>query len=205
MSRYAHIAYTPAVQAVQQEMGSGPAGAHRLRGPVDQARLSDVEATFLQRLDGFILGSVSETGWPYLQYRGGPPGFLHVLDDATIGWADVRGNRQYITLGNLRTGPRVSLFCLDQALPARLKIYGRATAERVADVPELADRLGALRSGGRVEHIVTVRVEAFDWNCQKHITRRYSVGEIPGLAERIEQLETENVALRAELSRLRSQ
>jgi predicted pyridoxine 5'-phosphate oxidase superfamily flavin-nucleotide-binding protein len=202
MSRYAHIAYTPAVRAVQQEMGSGPAGERRLQGSVQGTRLSELEVSFLHSLDGFLLGSVGETGWPYLQYRGGPPGFLRVLGDTTIGWADVRGNRQSITQGNLRTDPRVSLFCLDQAVPARLKIYGRATSRRVADVPELAERLDARRTDGKVEHIVTVEVEAFDWNCQKHITRRYSLREIPELARQIERLETENTVLRAELGKL---
>jgi len=205
MSAYARIAYTPGVRAVQQEMGSGLAGERRLRGPVEGTRLSEVESAFLRGLDGFVLGSVSETGWPYLQYRGGPPGFLHVLDDTTIGWAEVRGNRQYVTQGNLRGAAEVSLFCLDQAAPARLKIYGRATSERVADVPELAGRLDAPRSEGKVEHVVTVHVAGFDWNCQKHITRRYAVHELPELARHIERLETENTALRAELGHLRGE
>jgi len=205
VSGFAHLAYTDAVRAVQEEMGSGPAGERRLRGPIEGTRLSAAEAAFLSTLDGFMLGSVGETGWPYLQYRGGPPGFLRVLDENTIGWADVRGNRQYITMGNLRGEARVALFCLDPSVPARLQIYGRATSRRVADGPEPAAGLDGPRTDGRVEHVVTVRVEAFDWNCQKHITRRYSMRELAPLGERIERLESENAQLRAELRRLRGE
>ncbi|WP_246095412.1 pyridoxamine 5'-phosphate oxidase family protein [Streptomyces roseicoloratus] len=127
MSRYDHIAYTPSVRRAQEEMGSATAGDRRLRGPTGEAEpLTEAAAGFIRGLDGFLFASVSETGWPYIQFRGGPPGFVHVVDEHTLGYLDVRGNRQYITTGNVRGDGRVALFFLDQPRQARLKLYGRA-------------------------------------------------------------------------------
>ncbi|MFF4751996.1 pyridoxamine 5'-phosphate oxidase family protein [Streptomyces sp. NPDC002514] len=208
MSRYARLAYTQNVRQVQYEMGSGDAAARRLAAPADEAeRLTPVEAAFIQGLDGFLMATVGETGWPYIQFRGGPPGFLHVLDERTLAFADVRGNRQYITTGNLRGDDRVALFLLDHARQARLKLYGHATATPAPDDPPLAERLAQPRTDGRVERLITVRVEAFDWNCAKHITPRFSEGELAGalapIRDRLTLLEQENARLRAELEALR--
>lgn len=208
MSRYARLAYTPNVRLVQDEMGSGAAGARRLAVPADSAeQLTAAEAEFIAGLDGFMLATVGETGWPYMQFRGGPPGFLHVLDAHTLAFADVRGNRQYITTGNLRGDDRVSLFLLDHARQARLKLYGRAGEVGVLDDPGLAERLETPRTDGRVERLITVRVEAFDWNCPKHITPRFSERELAeALAPvrgRLAELERENDRLREELAALR--
>ncbi|MFE9613348.1 pyridoxamine 5'-phosphate oxidase family protein [Streptomyces sp. NPDC006012] len=208
MSRYAHLAYTQNVRQVQYEMGSGDAAARRLATPADAVeRLTPVEAAFIHSLDGFLMATVGETGWPYIQFRGGPPGFLHVLDDRTLAFADVRGNRQYITTGNLRGDDRVALFLLDHARQARLKLYGHATATPAQDDPPLVERLAGPRTDGRVERLITVRVEAFDWNCNRHITPRFSESELAGalapIRERLTLLEQENEALRAELEALR--
>jgi predicted pyridoxine 5'-phosphate oxidase superfamily flavin-nucleotide-binding protein len=206
MSRYAHLVYTPTVREVQHEMGSGEAAGRRLVDSADRvAPLGAVEVDFLNGLDGFFLASVGETGWPYVQHRGGPPGFLHVLDEHTLAFADVRGNRQYVTMGNLRSDDRVALFCLDYARQRRLKLYGHATAARVADTaPDLVERLAATRADGRVEHVTRIQVEAFEWNCPKHITPRFSELELDAalqpVRDRIARLERENDALRARLS-----
>ncbi|MGP3983160.1 pyridoxamine 5'-phosphate oxidase family protein [Streptomyces sp. KR80] len=208
MSRYAHLAYTPNVREVQHEMGSGAVAGRRLAHPADHAEpLTAVEAAFIRGLDGFLIATVGETGWPYIQFRGGPPGFVHVLDEWTLAYADVRGNRQYITMGNLRGDDRVALFFLDQARQSRLKLYGHAESIPAAEAPELAERLSPSRTGGRVERLVTIRVEAFDWNCHRHITPRFSEPELAEalapLRDRLARLEKENAALRAQLDGLR--
>ncbi|MFF2042954.1 pyridoxamine 5'-phosphate oxidase family protein [Kitasatospora sp. NPDC058170] len=205
MSRFDRLAYTPAVRRVQQEMGSATAADRRLRDPGEQADpLTGAEAEFIRGLDGFLLASVGETGWPYIQFRGGPPGFVHVLDERTLGYLDVRGNRQYITTGNLRGDDRVALFFLDHARRTRLKLLGRATAVPVGENRPLAGLLGSPRTDGTVEQLVTIRVEAFAWNCPNHITPRFSRRELSDalapVHDRLALLEQENAALRAELA-----
>ncbi|MFF3750920.1 pyridoxamine 5'-phosphate oxidase family protein [Streptomyces sp. NPDC002018] len=211
MSRYPHLAYTPHVVTVQEEMGSGAAGRRRLLGSAGHAEVPDpltaAEAAFVQGLDGFLMATVGDTGWPYIQFRGGPPGFVQVLDEHTLGYADVRGNRQYITMGNLRGDDRVALFFIDYARQTRLKMFGRAAVTPAADAPGLLERLSPSRTDGQVEQLVTLTVEAFDWNCPKHITPRFSERELAeALAptrHRIAQLEGEVASLRAELDALR--
>ncbi|MFG2821807.1 pyridoxamine 5'-phosphate oxidase family protein [Kitasatospora sp. NPDC048365] len=206
MSRFDRLALTPTVRRVQQEMGSAAAADRRLRDPAEHPEpLTAAEADFIGGLDAFLFASVGETGWPYVQFRGGPPGFVHVLDERTLGYLDVRGNRQYITTGNLRSDDRVALFFLDHARRTRLKLLGHATAVPAGADPALTERLGTPRTDGTVEQLVTVRVEAFAWNCPNHITPRFSH---PELAEamapvhrRLARLEQENAALRAGLAR----
>ncbi|MFG2694685.1 pyridoxamine 5'-phosphate oxidase family protein [Kitasatospora sp. NPDC051984] len=209
MSRYDLLASTPAVRRVQQELGSAAAAGRRLREPAGEPEpLTGAAAAFITGLDGFLVGTVNENGWPYLQYRGGPPGFVHVLDAHTLGYLDVRGNRQYLTTGNLRADDRVSLFFLDHARQARLKLFGRATAVPADRYPELVARLESPRTDGRIEQVVTVRVEAFAWNCPNHITPRFSEAELDHalapVRERLARLEAENAALRAELAAART-
>ncbi|GLW68782.1 pyridoxamine 5'-phosphate oxidase [Kitasatospora phosalacinea] len=227
MSRYDRLAHTPAVRRLQQEMGSA-AAARRLRArspsvPSSSAPSSsapspspdqlddrpepfgDAEAAFVRGLDGFLLATVNENGWPYIQFRGGPPGFVHVLNPHTLGYLDVRDNRQYLTTGNLRGGDgRVALFFLDHARQARLKVFGRATAVPVDRDPALAERLASPRTDGRVEQLVTVRVEAYAWNCPQHITPRFTERELADaldpVRDRLARLERENAHLRAELA-----
>ncbi|MBO1417495.1 pyridoxamine 5'-phosphate oxidase family protein [Streptomyces sp. FH025] len=209
MSRYDQLAYTPAVRRVQQEMGSAAAADRRLRAPGEEADpLTDSEIDFIRGLDGFLFASVNETGWPYMQFKGGPPGFVHVLDPNTLGYLDVRGNRQYITTGNLRGGDdRVALFFIDHARQARLKLFGHATAVPAGADEALAERLGSTRTDGKVEHLVTIRVEGFAWNCPNHITPRFSQRELSDalapVRDRLALLEQENAALRAELAAAR--
>ncbi|WP_411071036.1 pyridoxamine 5'-phosphate oxidase family protein [Streptomyces sp. cmx-4-25] len=208
MSRYDRIAYTPSVLRAQEEMGSATAAGRRLRAPDGGPEpLTGAEAGFIGGLDGFLFASVGETGWPYIQFRGGPPGFVHVLDAHTLGYLDVRGNRQYITTGNVRGDDRVALFFIDHARRTRLKLFGRATAVPPGADPALAERLDSTRTDGTVEQLVTIRVEAFAWNCPNHITPRFSQEELSDalapVRGRLAALEDENAALRAELAALR--
>ncbi|WP_433802087.1 pyridoxamine 5'-phosphate oxidase family protein [Actinomycetospora sp. CA-084318] len=202
MSRYAHLTCTAPVREVQDEHGSLAANDRRLAGgDTGPDALGPVETEFVTGLDGFYLGTVNADGWPYIQYKGGPPGFVHVLDEHTLALADVRGNRQYLSAGNLRTDDRVALFFMRYATRTRLKVLGRARSVRIDEAPELAARLADLRTDGAVERLLVVDVEGLAWNCPQHITPRFTVEEIEqgvaGLQARIEELERENRRLRA--------
>ena len=203
--RYASIAFTDDVRAVQHDYGShdfygrkAAAGASS-SGP-DQ--LTDDEKDYLRERDGFYLASIGETGWPYVQFRGGPPGFVHILDDHTIGWADFRGNLQYISTGNVSGDDRIAIIALDYAHRRRLKIFGHARIVTADDNPELLQSLSDDTYDAVAERAVIVSVEAYDWNCPQHITPRFTTAELePALAPIREEL----AALRAENARLRGQ
>jgi uncharacterized protein len=201
--RFAELAFSPAVRSAQEHYGSAAVGARLLAAADRQDRLGPDEAAFLQAGDGFHIATVTAAGWPYVQFRGGPPGFVQVLDDTTIGWADLRGNRQYITAGNLDPAgeARVAMIFMDLANPSRIKLLGRARIVDVADDPALAARLTVDGQPGKVERSVLVDVEAFAWNCPQHITPRYTAEEI---ARSIRPLHEELAALRAENTRLRA-
>lgn len=174
---YLDIARTPRVRAVEQRQGSLGAYDRTEAGDPHHDRLGPVEAAFVSARDGFYLGTVSETGWPYVQYRGGPPGFLRVLDETRLGFADFRGNRQYVSVGNLAGEARVSLFLMDYAQRRRLKIFGHAQVIETAQDADLAARLAVPGYRGLVERAVVVRVAGFDWNCPQHITPRFTAAE----------------------------
>jgi predicted pyridoxine 5'-phosphate oxidase superfamily flavin-nucleotide-binding protein len=173
-------------------------GAHLLeRTSTD--RFTDDEVDFIAARDSFYMATVSETGWPYVQHRGGPPGFLKVLDPTTLGFADFRGNRQYITLGNLAVNDRAALILVDYPNRQRLKILAHVEARDLANDPELAARLALPGYKGKVERGFVLRLERFDWNCPQHITPRFTAAELAPLRARVEQLEAENAALRGML------
>lgn len=207
-SGYLDIATTPSVAAAQEHYGSaGQWGPMGIEDPANHAEecqpLGPSERAFIAARDGFYLASVSETGWPYVQYRGGPAGFLMPADASTLGFADFRGNRQYITTGNVRANDRVSLFLMDYAHRQRLKIFGRM---RIIDAPEdtaLAAKLTMPGYRGRVERLVLIEVKAFDWNCPQHITPRFTQAELEDalapVREEIAALRRENERLRHEL------
>jgi predicted pyridoxine 5'-phosphate oxidase superfamily flavin-nucleotide-binding protein len=207
-THYGAIAFTDTVQQVQERHGSrGFYGAKAARGIADRSgpdALGPHERDYLAERDAFFLASVGETGWPYVQHRGGPPGFLRVLDDHTIGWADFKGNLQYVSVGNLAHDDRVSLIVMDHARQQRLKIFGRARVVHAADEPELVERLAHTGSDAVVERGIVVTVEAFDWNCRQHITPRYSAVELEpvhaAMRERLAAAEAEVASLRAELA-----
>lgn len=176
--RFAEIAFTPTVRKVQERMGSRMSYARMDGGPEPtNHRLGEAEAGFIAARNSFYMATVGETGWPYIQHRGGPTGFVRVLDEATIGFADFRGNRQYVSIGNLMTDDRVSLFFMDYRRRARLKLFGRATIVGLDDQAILS-RLEVPDYRARVEHGLTIKVEAFDWNCPQHITERFTLDEV---------------------------
>lgn len=203
MSRYAQVTFTDSVRQTQHEGGSGAAAARLLAEGSVPDSLGDTESRFIESRDGFYLASVSETGWPYVQFRGGPPGFVHVVDERTLAYADVRGNRQYITAGNVRVNDRVSLFFMDYPMGARLKVLGHAKTTSLDENADLTALVAEPRSDGLVERLMVVQVEAFAWNCSKHITPRYSEAELAyalqPLRTRLRELELENQSLRAQL------
>ncbi|WP_439681234.1 pyridoxamine 5'-phosphate oxidase family protein [Embleya sp. MST-111070] len=179
MTRYAQVAYTESVRQAQRGHASPVADRHPTGHPDHRPDpLTVFEAAFIGESDGFYLGSVGDTGWPYIQYRGGPAGFVHVLDTHTLAYADVRGNRQYITTGNIGADDRVALFFMDYASRARLKLFGHATAHDPTQNPDLAVRLGVIRTPGSVERLIVIDVEGFNWNCSQHITPRWTEAQL---------------------------
>ena len=200
--RFAELAFTPLVKQQQKQHGS----RHQYER-VEQAsdlgdRLGPDEQQFIRERDGFYMASASETGWPYVQYRGGEKGFLRVLDAGTLGFADLRGNKQYISVGNLQHDDRITLFLMDYRAQNRLKILGRAKVyEGDAEAEKLIEKLRVPSEKTPAERAVVIHVEAFDWNCQQHITPRYTQEEIAEmlvpLRRRLDALEAENKRLRA--------
>jgi predicted pyridoxine 5'-phosphate oxidase superfamily flavin-nucleotide-binding protein len=206
MGRFHDIAFTPSVKAVQARMGSrrdsglppGSSGPEPL-GPDERAFLAD--------RDSFYLASVGEGGWPYVQHRGGPRGFVRVLDERTVGFADYRGNRQYISVGNVEHDDRVALIFVDYPNRMRLKLLAHARAVSRASDPEAMSRLAVPGAPARVERGILLAVEGFDWNCPQHIVPRFTEEEVARatapLRDRLEALERENRELRELVDRAR--
>lgn len=178
---FAKISFTPDVKAVQQEMGSRSAYLAAELGDTDEVRLGAREQAFIADRDSFYMATVNQSGWPYIQHRGGAAGFVKVLGPRTLGFADFSGNRQYLSVGNLRGEERVSLFLMDYAKRQRLKIWGRALVVTASTAPELLAALEMPDYRATVERGIVIEVEAFDWNCPKYITPRYSQREIDAL------------------------
>lgn len=156
-------------------------------------RLTGRETEFISERDSFYIASVLANGWPYVQHRGGPKGFLTVIDDRTLGFADFGGNRQYVTVGNTGRDDRVALFLMDYPGRRRLKLMARAELVDGAERPELLEALGDLDYQASIERLFLLHVEAFDWNCPQHITRRFAEDDVARailpLTTRIEELE----------------
>jgi uncharacterized protein len=198
MTDNSDIVFTPAARAAQAERGSARAYDKRIAVGFPD-RVSPELAAFIGELDTAFLATVSAAGAPYIQHRGGPKGFIKVLDDRTLGFADYAGNRQYITISNLAENDRAYLFLIDFAARRRIKVWGRARA--VEDDPALLARLADPGYRARPERAILFTVEAWDVNCSQHITARFSEDEIVGatvvMRERIAALEAENAQLRA--------
>jgi predicted pyridoxine 5'-phosphate oxidase superfamily flavin-nucleotide-binding protein len=175
---YNAIAFTPAVQALQERAGSRVAYARAGPRPGGNDRLRASEMAYIAERDGFYLASVSETGWPYVQFRGGPPGFARTPDPDTIAWADFRGNQQFVSAGNVGHDDRVSLFFMDYPGARRLKVYGHLAFTDAAADPALAAALAVPGYRARVDRIARVRVIAWDRNCPQHIPQRHTEGEL---------------------------
>ena len=180
MNRYRELAFTPAVQDAQLHRGTRPAIPLSAIMP----SLSSRETAFIAERDTFFLASVSETGWPYVQHRGGPVGFVKHLQGATIGWAEFAGNRQYITTGNVAGDDRIALIFVDFVRARRLKLLGRMRFFELRERPDLALLL-ACDDDGPIERLATVEVVGSDWNCPQHIVRRFTSAECALAAERV--------------------
>jgi len=200
---YAQIAFTDAVKDFQERYGSRAS-----YGRQEQFKYTDgltgSEEDFIAQQDNFYMATISESGYPYMQFRGGPKGFLKVLDHETLGFIDFGGNKQYISAGNLATHNKVALFLLDQAAQARLKIFAEASILNIADNAELYDKLNLPDYKFKPERIILLKVKAYDWNCPQHITPRYTLEEIRDefavQHEYINKLRAENAALKAQLA-----
>jgi uncharacterized protein len=197
------IASTPAVRAAQEANGAGEYWAN-FHGDRAFDRFTPAEAAFIGERDSLYMATVSESGWPYVQHRGGPPGFIRVLDEKTLAIPDFRGNRQYISTGNLAADDRAALILMDYPNRRRLKLYAHIEARDLEKDPELATELALSGYRAKVERGLVMHLAAFDWNCPQHIVPRFSEAELaPALAPlraRLQALESENQALRAELA-----
>lgn len=190
--KFLELAVTDSVRAAQQHYYGN---AQRMGFAVENDRLSEDEISFIQSRDSFYLSTVSETGWPYIQHRGGKPGFLHVLSPTQLAFADYRGNRQLLSTGNLTINDRVCLFLMDYPHQARLKILGHARVEDAREHPDLVTQLAEPEMRRAVERLFFVDVVSFNWNCQQHITPRFTVAElkeaVAPLLQRIAELENQ--------------
>ncbi len=199
--KFLDIASTPSVLAAQAANHSRELWADKASTPRDFDRFTDDEAAFIAARDSFYLASVSQSGWPYVQHRGGPPGFLKLLDARTLGFADFRGNRQYISLGNVMADDRVALILVDYPHRARLKILAHMQPRDLRDDPALAAALAVPGYKAKIERGFVLTLETFDWNCPQHLTPRYTAAEVDAavarLRARLAALEAENAALRA--------
>jgi predicted pyridoxine 5'-phosphate oxidase superfamily flavin-nucleotide-binding protein len=192
--KFAEIAFTPTVKTEQKRSGSRRSYARMEEGAAHHDRLGAREATFIAERDSFYMATVSETGWPYIQHRGGPPGFVRILDDKTIGFADFTGNRQYVSVGNLQTDDRASLFFMDYPNQTRLKLLGHVRLIEPSD-SKFLERLQVPDYGARIERGMVITIEGYDWNCPQHITPRFTQAQVLSmvapLRDRIAELEAE--------------
>lgn len=175
---FSDITFTPTIRGIQTRMGS-----RTMYTGLDSAQdrknvLGSSEIEFIQDADHFYQATVSETGWPYVQHRGGPAGFLKVLDDRTLGFADFKGNVQYLSVGNLEKDDRIAMIFVDYANQRRLKLLGRARTVELGAGPALIERVRAAGYPGLVERAFIITVKAYDWNCPQYITPRFTEAEI---------------------------
>jgi predicted pyridoxine 5'-phosphate oxidase superfamily flavin-nucleotide-binding protein len=194
---FSEIAFTEAVKSMQARYGSRQAYSKFDLAEDRRDSLYEQEIAFLSERDSFYMASVGENGWPYVQHRGGPKGFLKVLDEKTIGFADFRGNKQYISVGNLSADDRVSLFFMDYPNRQRLKLWARARIVHEDEDAELVAQLAVPGYQAKVERGIIMTIVAVDWNCPQHITQRYTKAEVESL---IVPLLDEIQMLKAQLS-----
>lgn len=200
MTNNSDLVFPPAVQRAQAERGSAERYARRVASGFPNAVTPEL-AAFIAEQDTAFLATASADGQPYIQHRGGPKGFIKVVDERTLGFADYRGNRQYITVGNLSENDRAYLFVLDFSRRQRIKLWGRARVVENDDV--LIERLFDHGYQARPERVILFTIEAWDQNCSQHITARMTVPEVEGLLgtvqEHIAALQAENARLKAAL------
>jgi len=207
---FGSLVFTPAVKALQERYGSRRQYA-RLEesgrsASGKPAGLGQEERDFIGERDSFYMASLGATGWPYVQHRGGPKGFLKVINEHTIAFADFRGNKQYISTGNLMTDNRVALILVDYPRQQRLKILGRVEIFEGEKAKEWLEKVRDPEYKAMTERVYIIRVEAFDWNCPQHIVPRFTEEEIRDVLvpveKHVQELELENQNLRNEITRL---
>ena len=205
---YAELAFTDAVKKMQERLGSRSSYA-RLERDTYVDGLTENEIDFIAQRDSFYMATISENGYPYIQHRGGPKGFVKVLDANRIGFIDFRGNMQYVSVGNIATHNNVSLIMVDYPARARLKILAKAHIVELKDDPALYNLLDLDEYKFRPERMMVLNIEAYDWNCPQHITPRYTTEEIQlafsSQRKYIADLEAENKRLNAEIETLKKQ
>ena len=200
--RFADIAFTPAVQALQTRYGSRAQYARTQSDEVPDDTLGPDEAEYLENADSLYLATVNSAGWPYAQHRGGPKGFLKVVSPSRLAFADFRGNLQYVSAGNVAGNDRASMFVMDHARRQRLKLLGHLRFVPVAAAEtELLRQVALPDYRARIERVAIFDVVAFDWNCPQHITQRHTLAEVEAATEpllnRIADLEAKLLAARA--------
>lgn len=174
---FTQFAFTDSVKKVQEHHGTRDSYS-RMEASGDRFKLTYNEMSFIQSRDSFYMGTVGDNGWPYVQFRGGPKGFLKVIDETTIAYVDFRGNGQYISTGNINDSNKTSLFLMDYPSQRRLKIWAESTIIQANENEELVKRLQVEGYKARIERIVIFNIQAYDWNCPQHITPRYTADEI---------------------------
>lgn len=191
--KFTQLAFTPAVKAIQEQKGSRETYARFEQSGPENDTITPEIAEFIAQMDGFYLGTVSSNGYPYIQFRGGNSGFLKTLDHKTLGFADFRGNVQYVTVGNLSQNDKAFLFLMDYRHRKRLKIWGKA--RYVTGDETLIEHLKVPGYEAQIEGVILFEVEAWNWNCPQHIPIRYSYEEvtqmITPLQTRIQELENQ--------------
>ncbi len=175
---FTELAFTDSVKALQEKYGSRTAYSRMERGGKFRNQITWQEQKHIEDRDGFYLSSVGENGWPYMQFRGGPKGFLKVIDDNILAFADFRGNGQYISTGNFIDNNKTMLFLMDYPNKRRLKIWAEAEVLEAAEHPELVNKVVMPDYDATVERVIVFKVHAFDWNCPQHIIPRYTQEEI---------------------------
>jgi uncharacterized protein len=192
---YLEIATSDAVKALQERWGSRSAYCRLESGPLTNNQLGPEEIAFIEAQDSFFLASLNDSGWPYIQHRGGQPGFLKVLENNQLGFPDFKGNRQYLSFGNILKNPRVSLFLIDYPARARLKIFGHAKLVEGDSLPDALRKIENDPEAPPVERGIIIQVEAFHWNCPKYIVPRFTEEQVrtavAPLVKRIQDLEAE--------------
>jgi uncharacterized protein len=204
---FGSLVFTPLIKKLQERYGSRRQYERMEKSGEPQNRFTPFETQFLAERDSFYWATTGATGWPYVQHRGGPKGFLKVIDDHTLAFADFRGNKQYISTGNLLTDNRVAVIMVDYPRQARLKVLGRVEIFEGDKAVDWFDRVRMPGERTPIERVFVIHVDAYDWNCPQHITARYTADEIrEGLKTvetRLQALEQENEALRKELAAVR--
>jgi predicted pyridoxine 5'-phosphate oxidase superfamily flavin-nucleotide-binding protein len=192
---FTKFAFTDSVKEVQKLYGTRKA-YERMERSDDKFELTANETAFIEASDGFYMGTVGEHGWPYVQYRGGPVGFLKVIDRTAIAYVDFRGNGQYISTGNINHNNKTSLFLMDYPSQRRLKIWAETTIIKANEDAELLEKLTMQGYPAKRERIVMLKIQAYDWNCPQHITQRYTQAQLEAL---IAPIVKENQKLKQQL------